>query len=70
VNKSQIIFLQESAYVPNSKPQTTYVIEGEEYTFQQQKNDSNKIMKPAEEEWYQSDLQLANYAQNSHRRLS
>jgi hypothetical protein len=29
------------------------MIEGDESTFQQQKYDSNKIMKPAEEEWDQ-----------------
>jgi hypothetical protein len=58
--------LQESAYVPNSKPRTTSLLEGDECTFQQQKNYPNKIMKLSEEEWYQSDLQLANYAQNSH----
>jgi hypothetical protein len=46
------------------------MLEGEEFTFQQKKNDPNKITKPAEEEWDPSDLQLTNYAQNSHRRLS
>jgi hypothetical protein len=39
-------------------------MECEECTFQQHKNDPNKMMKPAEEEWNQSDLRLANYAQN------
>jgi hypothetical protein len=42
--------LQQSAYVPNSKPQATSVLEGDERTFQQQKNDPNKIMNPTEEE--------------------
>jgi hypothetical protein len=32
------------------------VLEGDESTFQQQKLDPDKIMKPAEEEWYQLDL--------------
>jgi hypothetical protein len=45
------------------------VIEGEEYTFQHHKNDPNKITKLSEK-WVQLDLQLANYAQNSDRRLS
>jgi hypothetical protein len=42
--------LQELTYVPNSKPQTTSVLEGDESNFQQQKNDPNKIMKQVEEE--------------------
>jgi hypothetical protein len=46
------------------------VLEGDEYTFQQQKNDPKKITKLAEEECDQSDLQLANYAQNNHQRLT
>jgi hypothetical protein len=37
------------------------VLEGDEITFQQQKHNLNKIMKPVEEECDQSDLQLANY---------
>jgi hypothetical protein len=45
------------------------VLEGDERTFQQQKHDPKKITKPAEEEWNQSDLWLANYAQNSHQTL-
>jgi hypothetical protein len=45
------------------------VLEGDESTFQQQKHGTNKITKPAEEEWDQSDLRLANYAQNGHQRL-
>jgi hypothetical protein len=45
------------------------VLEGDESTFQQQKYGTNKITKPAEEEWDQSDLRLANYAQNGHQRL-
>jgi hypothetical protein len=45
------------------------VVEGDERTFQQQKYDPNKITKPAEEEWDQSDLRLANYAKNSHQML-
>jgi hypothetical protein len=53
--------LQESAYVLNSKPWATSMLEGDECTFQQQKNDPNKIMKPMEEKLDQSDLQLANY---------
>jgi hypothetical protein len=40
--------LHELAYVSNSKPQETSVIEGVECTFQQEKNDPNEIMKPAE----------------------
>jgi hypothetical protein len=43
------------------------MLEGDESTFQQQKHDHNKIPKPAEEEWNQSDLRLANYAQNGHK---
>jgi hypothetical protein len=62
--------LQESAYVLNLKPQATSILEGDECTFQQEKNDPNEITKPAEEEWDQSDLQLANYAQNINQRLS
>jgi hypothetical protein len=38
--------------------------------FQQEKNDPNEITKPMKEEWDQSDLWLANYAQNRHGRLS
>jgi hypothetical protein len=57
--------LQESAYVPKSKPQATSILEGDESTLQQQKNDANKITKPTEAEWNQSELRLANYAQNS-----
>jgi hypothetical protein len=45
------------------------VLEVDENTFQQQKHDSNKITKTAEQEWDQSDLQLANYARNSDQRL-
>jgi hypothetical protein len=45
------------------------VLEGDESTFQQQKHGSNKITKPTEEEYDQSDLRLANYAQNSHQTL-
>jgi hypothetical protein len=41
------------------------MLEGDESIFQQQKHDPNKITKLAEEEWDQSDLRLANYAQNS-----
>jgi hypothetical protein len=46
------------------------VLEGDESTFQQQKYDLNKITKPVEEERDQSDLLLANYAQNTNRRLN
>jgi hypothetical protein len=45
------------------------VLEGDESTFQQKKHDPDKIMKPAEEEHDQSDLRLANYVQNSDKRL-
>jgi hypothetical protein len=45
------------------------VLEGDESTFQQQKHDPKKITKPAEEEWNQSNLWLANYAQNSNQTL-
>jgi hypothetical protein len=55
--------LQELAYVLNSKPCVISILEGYESTFQQQKNDPNKITNPTEEEWDQSDLRLANYAQ-------
>jgi hypothetical protein len=41
------------------------MLEGDESTFQQQKYDPNKITKLAEEEWDQTNLRLANYAQNS-----
>jgi hypothetical protein len=61
---------QESAYVPNFKPLATSMLEGDECTFQQQKNDTIKIMKSVKEEWDQSDLRLANYAQNNYQRLS
>jgi hypothetical protein len=57
---------QELAYVPKLKLRATSVLEGDESTFQQQKNDPNKIMKLAEEEWDQPDLRLTNYAQNNH----
>jgi hypothetical protein len=53
------ILLQEPAYVSNSKPQETSMLE-----------DPNGITKPAIEEWDQSNLRLINYAQNSERRLS
>jgi hypothetical protein len=46
------------------------MVEDDESTFQQQKNDPNKIINPVEEERDQLDLRLENYAQNSHRRLS
>jgi hypothetical protein len=46
------------------------MLESDECTFQQQKNDPTKITNPVEEEWDQLDLRLANYAQKSHRRLS
>jgi hypothetical protein len=62
--------LQESTYFSNLKSHTTSVLEGDECTFQQEKNDPNKITKPMEEEWDQSDLWLANYAQTRHGRLS
>jgi hypothetical protein len=45
------------------------MLEGDESTFQQQKHDPNKIMKPVEEECHQSDLRLGKYAQNSHQIL-
>jgi hypothetical protein len=45
------------------------MLEGDESTFQQQKHDPNKIMKPVEEECDQSDLRLGKYAQNSHQTL-
>jgi hypothetical protein len=45
------------------------MLEGDKSTFQQQKYDSNKIMKLAEEERDQSNLRLTNYAQNSDQRL-
>jgi hypothetical protein len=61
--------LHELAYVLNSKPQETFVLESEEFTFHQQKNDPNKITKPTEEEWNQLDLQLANNVQNIHQTL-
>jgi hypothetical protein len=41
------------------------MLEDDESTFQQQKHDTNKITKLAEEEWDQSDLRLVNYGQNS-----
>jgi hypothetical protein len=36
------------------------MLEDDESTFQQQKYDTNKITKLAEEEWDQSDLRLVN----------
>jgi hypothetical protein len=45
------------------------MLEGDESTFQQYKHDPNKIMKLVEEEWDQSDLRLANYAQSSGQRF-
>jgi hypothetical protein len=45
------------------------MLEDDESTFQHQKHNTNKIMKPAEEEWDQSDLWLANYVQNSNQRF-
>jgi hypothetical protein len=41
-------------YVPKSKPQATSMLEGDESIFQQKKPYSNKITKPAKEEWDQS----------------
>jgi hypothetical protein len=41
------------------------MLEGYKSNFQQQKHYPNKIMKPAEEDWDQSNLRLANYTQNS-----
>jgi hypothetical protein len=46
------------------------MLEFDQNTFQQQKYDPSKITKLAEEEWDQLDLRLANYAQNSERRLN
>jgi hypothetical protein len=46
------------------------MLEGDEYTFQQNKNDFNKIRKLTKGECDQSDLRLTNHAQNSHRSLS
>jgi hypothetical protein len=43
--------------------------EGDESNFEQKKNDSNKIMKLADEEWDKSDLRLVNYVQNSDQRF-
>jgi hypothetical protein len=43
--------------------------EGDESNFEQKKNDSNKIMKLADEEWDQSDLRLVNYVQNRDQRF-
>jgi hypothetical protein len=57
------------AYVPKLKPRAISVLEGDESTSQQQKHNPNRITKPAEEEWDQSDLLLANYAQNSDQNL-
>jgi hypothetical protein len=45
------------------------MLEGDESTCQQKKNDPNKIMNPTEKEWNQSDLRLANCAQNGHQKL-
>jgi hypothetical protein len=42
---------QELACVPKLELRATSALEGDESTFQQQKNDPNKIMKLAEEEW-------------------
>jgi hypothetical protein len=39
-----------SAYVSNAKSWATSVLEDDELTFQQQKNDFNKITKQTEEE--------------------
>jgi hypothetical protein len=36
-----------------------------ENTNQQDRNDPHKVMKPAEEEWDQTDPRLAKYGQNS-----
>jgi hypothetical protein len=46
------------------------MLEGDESTFQQQKHDPNKITKPAEEEWDQLNLRLANYEANRRRMVS
>jgi hypothetical protein len=46
------------------------MVESDECTFQQEKNDTNESMNPMEEECDQSDLRLENYVQNSHQRLS
>jgi hypothetical protein len=46
------------------------MLEGDESTFQQHKYVPNKITKPVKKEWDQSNLWLANYAQNSDPRLT
>jgi hypothetical protein len=61
------IFFQESDYVPKLKLWATSMLEGDENTFQQYKHDPNKITKPSEEEWDQSDF--TNYAQHNHQML-
>jgi hypothetical protein len=45
------------------------MLEGDESSFQQQKHDPKKFIKPVEEELDQSDLRLINYAQNGNQRL-
>jgi hypothetical protein len=47
--KSRIKFFSRLD-VPNVKPWATSVLEGDECTFQQQKNDPNKITKAVEKE--------------------
>jgi hypothetical protein len=69
VNGSRIKFFSRITYVPKPKSWETSVLKGEESAFQQQKQDPNKITKPAEEEWDQSDLRLASYDQNNHQTL-
>jgi hypothetical protein len=57
------------SYVPKSKPPAISILESDESTLQQKKDDPNNIMKLAEEEWDQSDLRLGNYTKKSHQRL-
>jgi hypothetical protein len=70
VNGSRIKFFARIDLCPKNKPWATSMLDGDECTLQQRKNDPNRITNPAEGECDQSDLRLAHYAQNSDRRLS
>jgi hypothetical protein len=50
VNGSRIKIFARISLCPEIKTRATSMIDGDEITFQQNKNDPNKIMNPAEEE--------------------
>jgi hypothetical protein len=69
LNGNRIKLFSRIGLCPKIKNRTIFILEGDESTFQQKKHNPNKITKPIKEQWDQSDIQLANYAQNDHQVL-